>query len=441
MTIKTLAAKDTTLAPTRPKSAVGSGVGLAGLAALLIWIVVARALNVEHPEYELSGKWYALGAVFACGLPMVLWSLCVDKVHRNPTTGIDWDAAPKPLREMRDISLTKLAGLWTTWLMIGAVYCIGRWYWSGAYSFTTEVLLHKLLGIYVYAWLFILSIPYVLWIDTRLTESKDGAWALGAWLIGEQKADWDAINAHLRSWAVKGFFLAFMISIVPGGYHQIVEESWSFVTERLVNLTNWLISFMFVIDVSLATVGYLLTAKPLDAHIRSATPYAAGWVAALICYPPFVLMTNGGPLDYHQATAEWNVWMDGHPVLMTITAFWLVFLTGCYAWATMAFGIRFSNLTDRGILTSGPYALTKHPAYLSKNLFWWLSTLPFLVTTHSYVDAIRNTALLACVSGVYYWRARTEEWHLRNDPIFVEYEAWMAEHGVITSRLKRVLGF
>ena len=45
----------------------------------------------------------------------------------------------------------------------------------------------------------------------------------------------------------------------------------------------------------------------------------------------------------------------------------LVVLTGIYAWATMAFGLRFSNLTHRGILTHGPYAFTKHPAYMSKN--------------------------------------------------------------------------
>src|SRR5690606_42143161 len=49
---------------------------------------------------------------------------------------------------------------------------------------------------------------------------------------------------------------------------------------------------------------YLLTMKPLDAHIRTANPYLAGWVAALICYPPFILMD--GPLNYHVNTADWR---------------------------------------------------------------------------------------------------------------------------------------
>jgi steroid 5-alpha reductase family enzyme len=118
----------------------------------------------------------------------------------------------------------------------------------------------------------------------------------------------------------------------------------------------------------------------------------------------------------------------------------LLVLTGVYAWATVAFGLRFSNLTHRGILTHGPYAWTKHPAYLAKNAFWWLSSLPFLATSGSLADAARNTALLAAVTGVYYWRAKTEEKHLGADPDYVAYAEWMAEHGPITRRIERLLG-
>ena len=74
---------------------------------------------------------------------------------------------------------------------------------------------------------------------------------------------------------------------------------------------------MFMIDVVFATVGYVLTMKPLDAHIRTANPYAAGWAAALICYPPFILMGDGGPLDYHPGTAGpdgWTYWLADYPL-------------------------------------------------------------------------------------------------------------------------------
>ncbi len=102
----------------------------------------------------------------------------------------------------------------------------------------------------------------------------------------------------------------------------------------------------------------------------------------------------------------------------------------------MAFGIRFSNLTYRGVITNGPYRFTRHPAYVSKNLFWWCSVMPFLVTTGDWVDAVRNTFFLLCVNAIYYWRARTEEAHLlAEDAKYREYYAWMAQHGWLTKRL------
>ncbi|MDE0877987.1 MAG: DUF1295 domain-containing protein, partial [Sphingomonas bacterium] len=114
----------------------------------------------------------------------------------------------------------------------------------------------------------------------------------------------------------------------------------------------------------------------------------------------------------------------------------LVILTGIYAWATVAFGPRFSNLTNRGIMTHGPYAFSRHPAYLAKNMFWWMASVPVL-TTGTPVDAVRATLILAAVSGVYYWRAKTEERHLRLDPDYVTYDAWMARNGMVPRAFQR----
>src|SRR3546814_13369987 len=117
--------------------------------------------------------------------------------------------------------------------------------------------------------------------------------------------------------------------------------------------------------------------------------------------------------DLHHGTQDWAWWFSAHPYLLWIIGGVLVVLTAIYAWATVAFGLRFSNLTHRGILTHGPYRWTKHQAYVSKNLYWWLSTLPFLVSNGSFTDMVRNSAIMASVSGVYYWSARTEERQLK----------------------------
>lgn len=413
-----------TVVPDRPASAVSSGVGVAGLAGLVIWTAVAIAFGLDGPRYALAN-------IAFCGIPMVLWSLIVDKVHRNPSTGIDWAAARRPGLDLSDVSSTKLVGLWSTWVIIGAIYCLVRFYWSGNYEFAMRLFAAGAVP------LLILSVPYVFWMDRRLVEPRDGAWHLGALLSRMPGVDHREVRAHLRAWAVKGFFLAFMFSIVPGSFRYVVAADLERIWLDPVALAQWLIGFMFLIDIAFATVGYLLTMRPLDAHIRSATPYASGWVAALICYPPFLLMNTGGPLDYRVGGADWDFWLQDHSILVMLVGFVLVGLTAIYAWATIAFGLRFSNLTDRGILTHGPYAYSKHPAYLSKNLFWWIAGLPVLVTTGNPVDAIRNTALLAAVSGVYYWRAKTEEWHLSADPAYRDYAAWMAQYGPITRRLTR----
>jgi protein-S-isoprenylcysteine O-methyltransferase Ste14 len=418
-----------TPADPRPRSAVSTGVGLVGLAGLFAWVAIART-------FGLSSHGGALLALLACGVPMVAWSLLVDKVHVRPSTGIDWQGPPRPLAEALDFSLVKIAGLWATWAAIGFLYCAGRWYWDGNYLFSMEVL-----G-YAAGPLLALSVPYVIWLDRRLVEPRDGAWHFGQMLIGKSSlVEREMVHEHLRSWAVKGFFMAFMIAIVPGNWAGTVTPAGDEIFENLVSLTRWLITAMFMIDTVFATVGYALTLKPLDAHIRSANPYAAGWTAALICYPPFVLMGPGGPLDYHPGTMGedgWNHWLDGHPLAMTLIAFAMVTLTGIYAWATVAFGIRFSNLTHRGILTHGPYAWTKHPAYVSKNLFWWLATLPFFATTGNMTDMIRNSFIMAVVAGIYCWRARTEERHLAADPAYREYAEWMERNAPLPRLLRRI---
>ncbi|HEX8414341.1 MAG TPA: protein-S-isoprenylcysteine methyltransferase [Sphingomicrobium sp.] len=412
----TLLAKATQADP-RPKSAVSTGVGVAGLVGLLAWIALART-------YGLDGPYAALVNLAACALPMLLYSVVVDKVHLNPTTGIDW-AHIKPWRETIDISLTKLAGLWATWGGIALLYAVGRFYWQGGFTFSMwcfQVAAPVL---------FAASIPYILYFDRRAVEPKDGCYTFGAWLMGlADGKDHEAIYHHLRAWAVKAFFLAFMLAIVPPGFSDFVRGDTSRLLQDPVALSGWLITLMFSIDVAFATVGYMLTMRPLDAHIRTANPYAAGWMSALICYPPFVLMAEGGPFDYHPGTADWTQWFAGHPIILAVTGVILVALTAIYAWSTVSFGFRFSNLTHRGILTHGPYALSKHPAYLSKNLFWWISTIPFL-STGSLTDAARATILMGVVAGIYYWRARTEERHLGEDPVYQEYAAWMARNAPV----------
>ncbi|MDN3645805.1 isoprenylcysteine carboxylmethyltransferase family protein [Pontixanthobacter aestiaquae] len=425
-------------AATLPQSDVSAAVGFVGLFGLFAWIVFCRnygafaeAFNLSGPREPMSGPYAALAALLFTSVPMILWSVFVDKVHRRATTGIDWDN-PRKFSEIRKASLTKLAGLWTTWIIIGFLYCIARWYWSGQYLFAMEVIGAAAIP------MFILSVPYVFWVDRVMVNQRDHAWHFGAMLLGREAYDPEEVKKHWRAWIIKGFFGAFMISILPGGFAAIVNADLTDIVNDPVRFGILMIELLFVIDVQIGTVGYLVTLRPLDAQIRSGNPFLSGWLAALICYPPlvFAFMGSDGMIAYEVNTAGWTHWFAGNGVALYAWAFWLIFLTAIYAWATIAFGLRFSNLTYRGVLTNGPYRYTRHPAYLSKNIFWWCATMPFLVTSYSMVDVIRNTFFLGCVSAIYYWRAKTEEKHLlQEDPKYREYHAWMEENGLLTRPL------
>lgn len=434
--------------PAPPPSDVSAAVGLVGLAGLIGWVLfcrsypaIAEALGLDGPlapeRGVLSGPLAALAGLLFTAAPMAAWSVLVDKVHRRPSTGIDWQRA-RSLAETLPFSVVKIGGLWATWLLLALFYALARWYWDGGYLFAMQVLAVAA------APLAVLSIPYVIWIDRYLIEPRDATWHFATALFGGGRGAWhkSEVIKHGRAWAIKGLFAAFMISILPGGFAEVVEADLGGITQRPVDFAMLVVALLFVIDVQIGTVGYLLTLRPLDSHIRSGNPLLAGWLAALMCYPPFVwgiIGPDNQVLSYEQDTPGWAHWFAGNEPLLWGWGALLIVLTGIYAWATVVFGMRFSNLTYRGVITHGPYRVTRHPAYVSKNLFWWAAVLPFLVTSGSPAEAIRNTAGLLLVNAIYYWRARTEEAHLlAEDAKYREYHVWMAEHGLITAPLTRL---
>ncbi len=417
--------------PSRPPPSASSlaisGLGLAGLTAALL------ACAVLEPSPDMRPWICLLGTV----LPMLAWAVFVERAHRDPASGLDVDAPRPPPAALRTTAV-KLAGLWATWGAVAAAY------WLLTAFHTPANLQTFRLAAWIAPAAVLLSVPYVLWVDRRMVEPRDELWEAGALVLGlPGPRDRARLADHARAWLVKGFFLVFMWAILPVAVVGVTSVDWPALLSDPARLGGWAIALMFTFDVCFGTVGYLCAVRALGLQIRSANPYLTGWVAALICYPPFILMQPGGPLDYQYGTAgerAWTHWLDGSPLLLALMGVALVFLTAVYAWATAAFGIRFSNLTHRGILTHGPYAWTKHPAYVSKNLFWWLAILPFLVTTGNPVDTIRNTVVMAIVSGVYYWRARTEERHLMADPAYREYAAWMERNAPLPKLIRKLRG-
>jgi protein-S-isoprenylcysteine O-methyltransferase Ste14 len=176
---------------------------------------------------------------------------------------------------------------------------------------------------------------------------------------------------------------------------------------------------VFAVDCGWALFGYTTESRWIGNKTRSVEPTAFGWTVCLACYPPFnnVLGTYL-PLE----TGPQHITSDN--VMLTFRAV-TVLLFAIYAAATVSFGFRFSNLTNRGIVSRGPYRFVRHPAYLCKCSAWWLEHIPTITLTKAF--------FLTLLCGVYALRAWTEERHLGMDPEYRAYKKkvpWILIPGV-----------
>ncbi|MEO0713491.1 MAG: DUF1295 domain-containing protein [Pseudomonadota bacterium] len=407
--------------PQRPQSAVSAATGLVGLVGVLVaylWIM----------DRDLNAAQAPLALIAGAALPMLLWTVLVERSHqasglsREPVRSID---------EAKTSTRTKLIGLWSTWALILFVYFLAR------YDERAEM---EVFYYYIRTFgplLVALSIPYVYFVDRRMAEHRDGLWHWGQFVCGRwDTVRWSMLKDYWLGWTVKGFFLAFLMAGLPSMVKLMVEMPIEGRLTDPIALTNFLVRFAYLIDVTIAVVGYTMTLRLLNTHIRSTNPHLTAWIAALSCYAPFLVMGEGGPLDYRAHHQSWEVWLAGNDVMLWVWGLSITALTALYAWATVIFGLRFSNLTHRGIITNGPYRYFRHPAYFAKNLSWWLVYMPFLSTAGT-SDAIRACLLLGLVNLIYVARALTEERHLKTDPDYVAYLNWIRENGLLERLFSR----
>ena len=168
------------------------------------------------------------------------------------------------------------------------------------------------------------------------------------------------------------------------------------------------VELMILLDVVIFACGYLTELPQLRNRIRSVEPTLLGWAVCLMCYPPFNSFSF--QLVDHPLNEEWSRTSPGTGILVQVLT---TLLWGLYVWASVALGFRASNLTNRGIVKTGPYRFMRHPAYVSKVSVWTLSSFFF---------GQKNFFLIISLIIVYSLRAWTEERHLSRDPDYLEYK-------------------
>jgi len=296
----------------------------------------------------------------------------------------------------------------------------GQWQ-LGLFGIDMVITVHAVLValIVIYA---VILVPY--YAAYPWMRSKTYTFAQGLWFAWRR----DRTNPRLSPFArqaglallLKFFFAPLMINWclihianLTGSLLQLIAGTGDGLSVReLFDTALFWAAFQLIlfVDTLLFTIGYIIELPALGNRIRSVEPTFFGWFICLACYPPFNDLTlrflEWQSSDFPQFSNDFLHLAINIAVLAALALF---------SWASIALGFKASNLTNRGIVTQGPYAFVRHPGYAAKNLAWWLGALPALGATlvagHWQAFAYSLMALLGWTT-IYALRAITEERHL-----------------------------
>lgn len=256
---------------------------------------------------------------------------------------------------------------------------------------------------------------------------------LGQALLPFDRTRLSALAASARLWGLKAFF----IPLYATSLFALLSLAYANPLSGPVAWLSLAVTFAYTIDLSFGLSGYLMASNSLVPTIRSTQTRLAGWVVCLLCYGP--LMTNWP--DFEAVVLQeisWAATLTSDPPLLAAAGAMSVLLV-LYVWATVSFGLRFCNLSNRGLISSGPYRLMKHPAYFAHAANAWIITFVFMPAAGIELGA--SQLLVPVAFALLYWlRAVTEEQHLREDPDYVAYAAWIDRHGLV-ARARRLFGW
>jgi protein-S-isoprenylcysteine O-methyltransferase Ste14 len=281
----------------------------------------------------------------------------------------------------------------------------------------------------------ILTIYYATESAPRTAKSIACLCALKRFALAPRRTWQQGFPAHeklgLLSTLLKGFFAPLMVvwlfdhTLVLLDLGRVLLETRNTpgATLELLKTSHgyWFFFKLIVFaDVFFFTLGYLIELPALKNEIRSVDSTWLGWVMALLCYPPFNGIT-GSVFGWH--SSDFPQFID-HPTIHIVANLAFLGLMALYAWSSIALNFKASNLTHRGIVANGPYRWVRHPAYLFKNLAWWIGIGPALLAA-SRISPLETLLVIGSMAGwscIYAMRALTEEQHLRQ--VDGEYEAY-----------------
>jgi protein-S-isoprenylcysteine O-methyltransferase Ste14 len=260
--------------------------------------------------------------------------------------------------------------------------------------------------------IYLLMYPFICWI--KGAEQSRGSRLLN-WCRGQLK--FASVRPDLLILLLKLLFIPLMyLGVITYGAfleHNIYAlQNNSFEGVEYFNriIFPLVVNLIMFLALGVYAFGYMVESKALKTNIQSVDETFMGWLVCIICYVPFFTFIC---YVIPMATREYEFFINQE--ITAIVRSFLLLVMSFKISAIFTLGAKSSNLTNRGVVTSGIYKWIRHPHYLCKLIVWWTCSLPTLW----------QHPLL--IGGMIFWtviyvlRALTEEQHLMKDEAYVVY--------------------
>ena len=275
--------------------------------------------------------------------------------------------------------------------------------------------------------LLVLIVTYTLATECYLRNPRDGNRLVGEFVVGlfypsaqEGAAEMVGLAMHAREYIVRCFFSPLMFCSLCNNLPQLHYRGFPNFMTFFYFSQNVIFSF----DLTFAGIGYMLpAAHVLRSEFLSVESTALGWVVAIACYDPFFQLVQEQFLPYSD-NIPWNEWFDAmnsyqradHWISFKIWGVAILLLQVMFALCTMSYGLQYSNLSYRTVITTGPYYVFRHPAYVAKLVSFAMLHVPWVDLSKGSragkYQNVRGCLTLLALTGLYCVRAFTEERHL-----------------------------
>lgn len=247
---------------------------------------------------------------------------------------------------------------------------------------------------------------------------------LGQSLLAHRLPPAEGLVPALRLWSLKAFF----IPLYALSLYALIRLGLAAELSSPVAWLSLAVVLAYTIDLSFGLAGYLFASNDLAPTLRSTQPRLLGWIVCLACYGPIIVHWPAFKAVVQQEIG-WPAALTASPLVL-LAALAMVLLLVLYVWGSVSFGLRFSNLSNRGLVSHGPYRWMKHPAYFAHVANAWILCL--ILIPAAGVDLGWSQWLVPVAFTILYrMRAVTEEQHMSEDPAYRDYVAWIAQHGVL----------